>query len=184
MVDSPESPDNAFDRGDLDMIELEDRNNDSDMEELNGEENGNVEEEGNRGWIVTEGYHPITSPISEEGDKLMGPSKIQRYWTRSQARHSRRGRRKAVIRPMQLQNGRYVTVRRQYRPRQFRLGIRAPVIQTREIIAKVTLADGSCSKETLNHRIFMAKHAQTQTRLLRLYLKIFRHRIFNRILQS
>jgi hypothetical protein len=119
---------------------------------------------------VTEGYHPITSPISEVGDKVLGPSQIQKYWTRSQTHHNKRGRRRAMIRPLQLVNGRYVTVRRNYRPRLFRLGITAPVIQTNTVIAKVTLADGTSSRETLDHRIFMARHAQTQTYLLRQHL--------------
>jgi hypothetical protein len=173
LIESPDSPDNPFDRGDLDMEEIGTPVSDSDMEEPKSEppvRQCMVKKVS--GWVVTEGYCLMTSPISEveSGDRIMAPSKVQRYWTRSQARKQGKGIRVAKVRPSQYQNGRYVTVRRQYRQRQFRIETMAPVIQTNVILSRVTAADGSMAERTHEHRILMARTSATQTRLLRMVL--------------
>jgi hypothetical protein len=170
-IDSPESPDNPFDRGDLDMVEMEHRENVSANEEqIESVVSVVVPERKTKGWTVTQGYCPMTSPISEvePGDKVLKPSRIQRYWTRSQARKGVSGKKKQIrvarIRPTQFVNGRIVTVRQQYRPRQLHMGLVDPMLQANTVIARVIAADGTANDETMENRIFMTRATETQTR--------------------
>jgi hypothetical protein len=147
------SPDNPFDRGDFDIVPIV----------VSPEEN--VIDQG-----VRKCYQPVTSPVSSVEtckDKVLPSFRIQRYWTRSQARRIKKGKqvpaRVAMIRPAQMRQGRQVVIRRRYDPRSFIIRVNAPVIQTNSVISRVTLPDGTMAEENLNGCIFMARTVHTQT---------------------
>ena len=48
-------------------------------------------------------------------------------------------------------------------PLVFRMSTHAPVVQTREVISRVTLADGTVTEETLQNRFVLARTVSTQT---------------------
>jgi hypothetical protein len=118
-------------------------------------------------------YQPIVSPVTpdvneatgSEMNKAMGTSKAQNFWANScgpmRGGRSRAARRIAYIQPMQTRNGRTVTARP--RAAEFRLAIQTPVLQTRSIISRVSMRDGSIVEEALHDRFVMARTVATQT---------------------
>jgi hypothetical protein len=114
-----------------------------------------------------EPYRPVVSAISSEvtgEEKVQGEIKDvvnahQGYWrTRTSAR------RIAVVRPRSRDNLAWLARRRTYVPREFRMSSHAPIIQTREVISRVTQTDGTVVEESLQNRFVLARTVATQTR--------------------
>jgi hypothetical protein len=113
-------------------------------------------------------YQPEVSPISSDlpighDDKNnMGESNEKKLgkWPRS-----RMVRRIAHIRPQAVPTRRRGMLRRReetLRP-QFRMSISAPVVQTHDVISRITLADGGVLEESMRLRCAVAEDVATQT---------------------
>jgi hypothetical protein len=101
----------------------------------------------------------------EEGREVY-PSPIQRHWTRTQARRSRRVDRRsdrvAHMRPAPRRDeGPYAIFHRRD-PRVFRVRTTGPVIHTTDIISRVTSPCGSVMEERLGDHVHMARDKATQ----------------------
>jgi hypothetical protein len=118
-------------------------------------------------------YRPVVSPItpevtslSELGDeKRLAASPSQRYWTEGcgpmRGRVHMPARRAALIRPQTGRTCSPVTIRS--RRSEFNVTTQAPIIQTRTVISRVLIRDGSLMEESLQDRFVMARTVATQT---------------------
>ena len=134
-----------------------------------------VSEHGDREWRsdVSESdsrdkpYEPQVSSISSE---VVGEQKVQKnidsvveghkgYW-----QDQSKVRRVAHVRPRSRGNREWINRRRTYHPMVFRMSSHAPVIQTREVVTRVTQEDGTVLEESLQNRFVLARTVATQTR--------------------
>jgi hypothetical protein len=133
------------------------------------------DEESDPGWFSSsssdeatpEPYAPIVSPITPEvvgnpsSEKQLGASRAQRFWADGGGPMRNRvtlpPRRVAMIRPLRPRSRRS--------ERAFRVTSQAPVIQTRTVLSRVMMRDGSLVEESMNERFVMARTVATQTQL-------------------
>jgi hypothetical protein len=117
---------------------------------------------------VQEPYRPEVSSISSDivdevnnknTDTMQG-EKRKGNWSQS-----RRTRRVAHIRPQNAPVRRRALIprRRGVGIPEFRMSIQAPVVQTHDVISRITLADGNVLEESMRLRCAMAEDEATQT---------------------
>jgi hypothetical protein len=112
-------------------------------------------------------YRPEVSSISSEvvvEEKMQAGIKsvVENYKGYWEARAQ--PKRIALVRPRSRSNREWLARRRTYMPLEFRMSSHAPVVQTREVISRVTMADGTVVEETLQNRFVLARTVSTQTR--------------------
>jgi hypothetical protein len=133
------------------------------------------DEESDPGWFSSsssdeatpELYAPIVSPITPDTvgnssqEKRLGASRAQRFWADGfgpmRGRVTLPPRRVATIRPLRPRGRRAEGA--------FRVTSQAPVIQTRTVLSRVLLRDGSLMEESMHERFVMARTVATQTQL-------------------
>jgi hypothetical protein len=147
VIDSPSSPDAETDR--------------------EWELSSSSDEAGNDPYqpIVSPITSEVTSPVSTSDGRRMGASAAQRCWSEGygpmRGRLNVPARRVALIQPQPGRTGRPVTA---HRPAGvFRVTTQAPVIQTRSVISRILMRDGSLMEESLHDRFVMARTVSTQT---------------------
>ena len=102
-------------------------------------------------------------------DRRLGQSLAQKFWTLPSQRHGHghglkvRARRVAMVRPNRSTSVRHGVLGRKQMPGTFRLSVQSPVLQTRLVISRIRLLDGTILEETLHDRFVMARTIATQT---------------------
>jgi hypothetical protein len=137
--------------------------------------------ESDREWALSDSsdddaplpYQPIMSPITPEAtspggrsdEKWLVASPSQRYWTEGygpmRGQTHMPARRVALIRPQTGRTSNPVTARSGRAG--FRVTTQAPILQTRTVISRIMMRDGSLMEESLQDRFVMVRTVATET---------------------
>jgi hypothetical protein len=111
--------------------------------------------------VATGDVKGLAMEPSESSGRELEASAVQKHWNQSGLRPAQPFGMVAVIRP-ELPTP---DVPLDMRPldREFRITTQAPIIQTRSVISRIVMRDGSLVEEALHDRFVMARTVATQT---------------------